>query len=279
MKKKIISDSGGHWYTGDGEERHTTVNKTGPNKGKVRKTTLRDARKNNFYPSITSILKDYPKGSLDKWIKEQVMLAMHNNPPNGPAAMACHSFKNATEAQTNYFRYIDDLSNVKRDEAAKRGTYIHNNIENMLLGKDWDDRDIHLCAVKTWMDANVKEYKDLEISVVNHKLGVAGRMDASVYLKDGSLIVLDFKGRGFSEAKNGKLTVKRYKTDPMQLAFYAKTVGINRIANLYVANDRPEPMIDFYEYSEEEVDAAWEALQHFVKVWQYEHNYKPEFKL
>jgi hypothetical protein len=276
--KQILENKGGHWYDVEGNPMHLTKYTSGKRKGQLRPTTLRDAKKLRLFPSITSILGEYPKKSLERWIKEQVMLAMHNNPASGPAAAPCESFKEADESQIGYFRYIEDLSNLRRDQAAKRGTFIHDNIEAMLLGKTWDEQDAHLRAVKNWVDDNVTSVELTEHNVVDAGLGVAGRLDACVRLKGSpSRVVLDYKGRGFNELKTGSVRykAKKYKTDTMQLTFYAKCIGAQRIANLYVSNDRPEPVIEFNEWTEEEHAAAYVTLKHFIKVWQYEHGYNP----
>ena len=52
----------GHWYTRDGEPMYTII---GAN-GKERNTTLRDAKKEGFVPSVTTILGMVAKPSLER---------------------------------------------------------------------------------------------------------------------------------------------------------------------------------------------------------------------
>ena len=61
----------GHWYGRNGEPAYTIV---GAN-GKARPTTLRDARKLNLVPSVTTIIKVASQPGLDRWKQEQVLLA------------------------------------------------------------------------------------------------------------------------------------------------------------------------------------------------------------
>lgn len=272
-------EGGGHWYTQTGESKHHTQYATGARKGEWRNTTLRDARKDNLLPSVTTVLGAYPKGNLDRWIKEQVVIAMHNNPPSGPAAAPITSLKDADEAQMNYFSYIDKLSNKRRDEAAARGTFLHDNVEAMILGKPWDESDAHLQTVKEWMDKNLAEVHFTEKNVVDLELKIAGRLDACLILQDDPRpIIVDYKGRGFNDLKRGP-EPKQYKTDMMQLAFYAKATEVERIANLYIANDREQPLIYFYEYTPEQMQEAYEAFKHLVHIWQYDHSYEPEIEV
>ena len=115
-------DGGSHWYSQTGEPRYQTPIATGARKGEMRSTTLRDARKENLLPSITTVLKAYPKAALDAWIIEQAVLARHNYaPPDEETAAPLEAMNEATEAQKIYFGHVKTLANHKRDEAAARG--------------------------------------------------------------------------------------------------------------------------------------------------------------
>jgi len=56
-----------HWYEQDGTPAYTQIIKTGKNKGKERPTTLRDAKKFNLVPSVTTILGVLDKPALNHW--------------------------------------------------------------------------------------------------------------------------------------------------------------------------------------------------------------------
>ena len=64
---KFTSESG-HWYTQEGEPMYTII---GAN-GKERNTTLRDAKKENLVPSVTTILGMIAKPSLENWKINQI---------------------------------------------------------------------------------------------------------------------------------------------------------------------------------------------------------------
>ena len=59
----------GHWYDTDGNSQYTIV---GAN-GKTRNTTLRDARKNGFVPSVTTVLNIAAKPALENWKIKQAI--------------------------------------------------------------------------------------------------------------------------------------------------------------------------------------------------------------
>ena len=62
----------GHWYTQEGEPCYTQVTASGKNKGKDRNTTLRDARKQNLLPSVTTVQSIQSKPVIVQWAKKQV---------------------------------------------------------------------------------------------------------------------------------------------------------------------------------------------------------------
>jgi len=66
-----------HWYTADGKPCHVVPNVKG---GGLRKTTMRDARKLHLLPSVTSILKVYPRPNLEAWKSEQLLISALTTP-------------------------------------------------------------------------------------------------------------------------------------------------------------------------------------------------------
>ncbi len=68
--KADFASAGGHWYDGlTGEPRYTIIGKN----GKERNTTLRDARANGWYPSVTGIIRLAAAPGLEKWKRNQVL--------------------------------------------------------------------------------------------------------------------------------------------------------------------------------------------------------------
>ena len=52
-----------HWYDREGKPQHFVPSKN----GKLRASTLRDARKHGWMPSVTSVLDIMAKPGLDQW--------------------------------------------------------------------------------------------------------------------------------------------------------------------------------------------------------------------
>ena len=112
METQEIKDhvkESGHWYHKDGSPAYTIVGKN----GKERDTTLRDARKLDLLPSVTSIIRCAAAPGLELWKAQQVLMA----------ALTTDRLPEETEAD-----YISRIINDSQEQAAKareRGTWIH----------------------------------------------------------------------------------------------------------------------------------------------------------
>ena len=267
MKNPIIETGGCHYYTQTGLPRYGA--------------TLREARKENYLPSITTILKAWPAGYLADWIAFELLKARHNNPPTGDEGAPVVPGEELTDAQRDYFKVILDKSNAIRDAAGDRGNEIHAGGEAMLLGKKWNKKDSSLVHLRDWFDENLdgKPYWT-ERSLVNIDLKIAGRADALIKTKgDERPLLIDFKGRGFDHGPRKGWRAKRYSKDLIQLAFYASTMlDPPRIANLYIHREGECP-VEFVEYSDEAREQAFEMVRHVVGIWYYEKKYDPDINV
>ena len=259
----ITETGGAHYYTQTGAARYGA--------------TLREARKHNYLPSITTVLQEWPQRSLYNWIAFELLKARHNNPPQGDEAAPVLPGEELSDAQVNYFREVQKKSNAIRDEAAERGNAIHAAAEAMLLKKKWDTSDPALVHLRTWIDENVEEVFWTERALVNLDLKIAGRADALIKTKgDERPMLIDFKGRGFDHGPRKGWRAKRYSKDVVQLAFYASTMtDPPRIANVYV-NREGECPVELAEYTDAEREKAFDMARYVTSIWYYEKKYLPE---
>ena len=104
---KIVAESG-HWYTTAGEPAYQIEGKTG-----LRNTTLRDAKKLNLLPSVTTVLNCAAKPGLDIWKQQQVLLAALTLP------------RGEGESDESYCDRVMTDSKAQGKEAMNRGTHMH----------------------------------------------------------------------------------------------------------------------------------------------------------
>ena len=108
-----------HWYRADnGKPQYTVQAKD----GKDRPTTLRDARKMNLVPSVTTVMKVAAKPGLDVWKNEQLLLAALTLP------------RAPDESEKDFIARVVADSKETAKRAAERGTRVHESIERWYGG-------------------------------------------------------------------------------------------------------------------------------------------------
>lgn len=243
-----------HWYNDKGEACHTIVGKN----GKQRSTTLRDARKEGWYPSVTTIMKVLAAPELDRWKQQQVLLASMTLP------------RNEGESDDSYVSRVMEDAFKQVDDAADLGTQIHAALENHFQGKEYaPEMEAYIEPVKKWAEHNRINFINHELRLVNQEIGYAGTTDALIE-KDGVLHILDYKSR----KTKPDLEVKPWSKEPMQISAYANIVGAKRGCNLYISTTEPGRIAEAW-YDESILDAEFEAFKHVCKYWQYANSYVP----
>src|SRR5438552_18951743 len=74
---RTYSESSAHWYARDGSPCYEVVGKS---TGRLRPTTIRDARENGWLPSTTTILRSLSRPELEAWKLEQAALVVLTTP-------------------------------------------------------------------------------------------------------------------------------------------------------------------------------------------------------
>ena len=107
-----------HWYNLDGSPQYTVTAKD----GSQRSTTLRDARKMNLVPSVTTIMSCAAKPGLEAWKLNQMLLAALTLP------------RAPDEPESAYVQRIISDSKEQAKQAAERGTNVHTALESWYEG-------------------------------------------------------------------------------------------------------------------------------------------------
>lgn len=109
MAEKIHPTQAGHWYNQNGEPAYTIIGKN----GEERNTTLRDAKKLNLVPSVTTILGEANKPALNNWKENQVLMSALTLPLI------------AGESETDWIARIKLDAKEHAKNAAEKGTMVH----------------------------------------------------------------------------------------------------------------------------------------------------------
>jgi len=242
-----------HWYDQKGAPAYTVKAKDGSD----RPTTLRDARKMNLVPSVTTILKVAAKPALEAWKMEQMLLAAMTLPqlPNEP--------------EVHFVQRIIQDSKETAKRAAERGTRIHESIEKYFLGGHQVE---HEDMAKAFDEKVTKHFKLKSLtpwiveSSFTDPMGFGGKVDlyTGIDATSPTGIVLDAKSKDFDYDDD----VVGYPEHAMQLAAYRYGLGLPeaRCANVFVSVKRPG-LIKVHEWTEKELDQHWEMFKCLLRYW------------
>jgi hypothetical protein len=248
-----------HWYRQDGGPQYTVKAKDGSD----RSTTLRDARKMDLVPSVTTIMKVAAKPGLEQWKLEQMLLSAMTLPMR------------PDEPEKAYIARIVADSKETGKQAAEKGTRIHESIESWFGGKkDVEHKEIALAfeeAVFNHFKTHPMQSWLTERSFAS-SLGFGGKVDlyteADQYAPVG--IVLDAKTKDFGPDDK----VDAYDENLLQLAAYRHGLHLPhaRCANVFCSRTHPG-LVKVVEWSEEELTKGWEMFQCLLRYWKLKNSF------
>ena len=236
-----FASEAGHWYDADGTPHYTVEGKSG-----TRNTTLRDARKLNLYPSVTTIIGCAAAPGLERWKQEQVLYAALTLP------------EPTTSNHEEWIKAVFEDSKQQARTAAERGAEIHTAIEIMLRGRYAGSLEMYAkAAIEQVTRCFGKQDWRTEESFA-HPLGYGGKVDLH-----SDRVLVDFK------TKEGDLAgLKLYDSHFMQLAAYATGLGLQKpvCAVIFVRRDKPEA--ETIMVSSDDLDRGWRQFHALLQYWQ-----------
>lgn len=248
-----------HWYRQDGGPQYTVKAKDGSD----RATTLRDARKMDLVPSVTTILKVAAKPGLEQWKLEQMLLSALTLP------------RAPSEDEKAYIARIVADSKETGKQAAEAGTRIHESIESWFDGK----KDVqHRETAQAFEEAIFNHFKThpdqpwLTERSFASPLGYGGKVDLYCTPDEHAPvgIVLDAKSKDFGPDDK----VDAYDEHLLQLSAYRHGLGVPhaRCANVFASRTHPG-LIKVVEWSEEDLQRGWEMFQCLLRYWKLKNSF------
>lgn len=248
-----------HFYTADGEPRHFVEMTSRP--GELRPTRTADAKKNNWVPSVTTILNVLNKPALINWKVDQHL-------------RQAWELRNENLTIDEFFLEVKRLTELEMDKAPSAGTDLHDKLERFLLNAlPQDDDDYWLClrVLDKIKEHTCRDDWQPERRFA-HPFGFAGMVDLSTEpsSKGGENVgwVIDYKTKQFaSKFKPGKMA---YPDHHRQLAAYREGLGmpLARCANVFICLENGE--IDFHEHSEADLQKGWATFHDALSIWRRE---------
>lgn len=243
-----FATSAGHWYTLTGEPCYTIVGKN----GRERSTTLRDAREHNLVPSVTTIIRCASAPGLEKWKRDQLLLAALTL-PRAPG-----------EAEADWLVRVERDSQETGRKAADRGTLIHGAIERHYRGEIPDaDYWPHVVAARDCIEETCGA-QDWHPEWSFAFGGYGGKCDLH-----SAAWVLDVK------TKEGAMPGKLYDEHLMQLAAYRRGLGVPEARCGIVFVQREEPAALLIEASADDLASGLTMFDALLTYWQAKNGYAP----
>lgn len=245
-----------HFYDVDGNSAHELI---GAN-GKLRSTTIRDARKLGLVPSVSTV-KDVGIGyNIMAWMLNLLLESTIKLPYNN--SLTEKDWK--ADVMKHY--------NINRQKAAERGTEIHDKLDQYFIDGSICKKD------ERFLKPVIEKLNELfpgvvwisEASFCSKTHGFGGRVD--LHSKTHN-IVLDFK----TKDKNDITKVQQYDDHKMQLAAYQ--VGLElpsntRRFNLFISTSEETPgechLVECVEF-----DKYITMFYAYLNLWKIKNNYDP----
>lgn len=246
MIAKDHAQESGHWYTREGVPMYTVPSKT----GSQRPTTLRDARKLNLVPSVTTILNIASKPGLQAWKERQILLAALTLP------------KQPEETEERYIERIVADAKEQGRRAAQHGTDIHAAIQGFYEGTITRLFADEVIGFNKKMIDYFGDHDWVAEKSFCHEIGFGGKVDLHSTAANG--IVVDIKTKEFDTDK-----VDAFDEHLMQLAAYRVGLGMPnaRGANVFVSRTVPGLTV-VYEWSQSDLERGFEMFMALVNFWQ-----------
>jgi hypothetical protein len=243
MIVKEYASEAGHWYTRDGVPQYTVESK----EGKERPTTLRDARRMDLVPSVTTILNVAAKPGLIAWMQRQILMAALTLP------------RMEDESEEVFLERILHDSKEQGKRAADAGTDIHAQIQSFYEDKPTPSSDTVMATDRILYQTFGDQKWVCERSFA-HDLGFGGKVDLI-----GDDVVVDIKTKDFTDPNS----VEPYDEHLMQLAAYRVGLGMHkaRCANVFVSRTVPG-LVTAHEWTETDLKRGWTMFAALLSFWQ-----------
>lgn len=234
-----------HWYEAKTGLPKYEINKVGSKE--KRPTTLADARKHQYVPSVTTVTSILAKPAVDSW-KLNIALTI---------AAEIKQFQDKEQ----WKKAVMSKAKDEWESSAKRGTEIHDKLENYFLKGNIDttDKEILVPALNL-LAYEFNGQKWIPEESFAHPEGFGGKVD--LYSKAG--IIVDFK----TKAKDIVDKKSLYDDYCMQLAAYRLGLKIPKAKcyNLIISTTKPGTLY-LHKWSEEELIEGLEKFRLMLQLW------------
>lgn len=245
-----------HWYSREGAPAYEVPTADGK---RMRSTTIADARKLGFVPSVTTVLSVIDKPQLTQWKVKQGILA------------ALTLARGADEPDEAYLARVMADSQQQTKDAADEGTRIHNAIEDHFHGRRVPDRYVpHVEGVLARLHELYPGVNDwvAERSFAS-PLGYGGKVDLH---SPSTGLTGDHKGKDGDFSDGKKLAYDQH----WQLSPYQRGLSFDcgEGFNLFVSRTHPGK-VSPHVWTADDMARGWAVFEAALGLWKRLRGYDP----
>lgn len=248
----IKSTGTSHWYSRkDGSPQHHC--------------RIQGASKAGHYPSVTSILKVWPKEALDRWKIEQAIMSAITLP------------RLPGESDDDFAKRVVHDMGEEAKGAASKGTIMHDMLATRLTKGMWPTQAVNdgwgpwAEAWESWIKTEIVKVHKSEEVLLNHRLGYAGTVDLVADTRQWGFCVLDFKNQNVRDKGPAF-----YDEWLFQLSAYAACLEEKpqNLVSLVLNRNKPDaPAVKVWDL--DDVPRAWAIFKTCMALWVLNKNYDP----
>ncbi len=259
-EKLIQPTESGHWYERSGKTAYTQPNKS--KQGERRPTTLRDAKKLNLVPSVTTICNQLSKPGLEIWKQTQILLAAATTP-----------HKRSNTHADEWVKIVLEESRAQSEKAKEKGILIHADIEKLIRGENINpENDIRCLHVLDFLKGFGLDCCDIEPEKsFASPLGFGGKMDLPAIKQCflGDIKTTEFTLVDGIPHKNGKKAKLNWPEHLLQLTGYKlgnyPANAVVNCCNIYVST--VDDSVFCHRWDREEIEKAKQEFKLLLDLW------------
>lgn len=227
---------------------------------------IKEARSKKAMVSPTTCFSEVFKKpyGLELWSEQRLCEACDGNP------------RYANESLKQYHVRMKEAASSKLRMAQKFGVDLHHATEQPRGSVIAPEMQGYVDYFWQWMDENVDRDLAIEEMVADTRIGLAGKLDRRVLMKNGGMAILDLKNSSF----NGKPDNISESHCPQLAAYRSGVIEKYRLSdkprciNLHVNRDTPGP-IWAKEWTPEELDEGYIKMKVAAWCWSVENSHWP----
>lgn len=253
-----------HWYDPKTQQPKYEIERS-DGKG-LRPTTLRDAKKYRYVPSVTTIIASASKQGLDTWKMKQLLNVVEN-------------YKNFIGEKEDWREQLIAIMKERLDKVTKRGTVLHDSLESIFTKGLIDvnnENEVFVTPIIEFIEREIRFkhiFKWKPETSFAYKKGFGGKID--LHSECGNVII-DFKSKDSEDLSR----IELYDDYPMQLAAYREGLNINNVDftkakcyNLFFSNSK-KGEIKLVEWDEDKLQRALKMFHCLLEYWKLSNNYE-----